>query len=180
MIFQETKFKGAYFIDLEKKEDERGFLARTFDKEQFLKHGIKFDVVQGYVSQSKFKGTIRGIHCQIGAFDESKLLRCSKGSIYEVIIDLRPDSPTYLGYLGTVIKAEDHRMLYIPAYFAHGILTLTDDTEIINFSDAPFTPEYERGIRFNDPFFKISWPIKVEHVSKKDLSWKPFSKENFK
>lgn len=180
MIFQETKFKGAYFIDLEKKDDERGFLARTFDKEQFLKHEVKFDVVQGYVSQSKFKGTIRGIHCQIGASAESKLLRCSKGSIYEVIIDLRPNSPTYLEYLGTIIKAEDCRMLYIPAYFAHGILTLEDNTEIINFSNAPFNSEFERGIRFDDPFFKISWPIKVAHVSDKDLSWKPFNKENFK
>lgn len=175
MKFRKTKIKDCYIIELEKKADERGFLARTFDKDELKALGINLDIVQGYVSQTLKKGTIRGIHYQVPPFEEFKLTRVSKGSIYELVIDLRENSPTFMVRVGLTLKAADYKLLLTPPNCAHAILTLEDNCEFINFSNQPFTPEYEKGIRFDDPKFKIHWPIPVEIVSDKDKSW-----ENYK
>lgn len=174
MKFTKTKIKGAFIIGLEKHEDERGFLARIWDREQFQKQGIKIDLVQGYVSHTNKKGTIRGLHYQIKPFAEGKLTRCTKGSIYEVILDLRGQSATFKKWQGFNLKASDNKMMYIPPNCAHAILTLEDDTDFVNFSNQPYTAGYEKGIRYNDPSFKFKWPIKVKYVSPKDLAWPNF------
>lgn len=166
-----TKIEGCFVIDLDKKEDSRGFLARTFDKEQLKEMGINLDLVQGYVSHTLKKGTMRGIHYQVPPFAEYKLVRVTKGSIYEVVIDLRNDSKTFGVVESFEFKADEYRTLIVPPNCGHGFLTLEDGTEFINFSDKPFTPESEKGIRFDDPGFNISWPIPVEVVSEKDKSW---------
>lgn len=169
-----TKIKDCYVIDLEKKEDDRGFLARTFDKDKLKELGIDIDLVQGYVSFTKKKGTMRGLHYQVPPFAEYKLVRVSSGSIFEIVIDLREGSETY-GVIETFeFKASDYKGLIVPPNCGHGFLTLEDNTEFINFSDKPFTAEFERGIKFNDPKFDIAWPIPVEIVSEKDRSWEDF------
>lgn len=174
MILKPTKIKGCFVIELEKKEDDRGFLARTFDKEKLKEFGINLDLVQGYVSHTLKKGTMRGIHYQVPPFAEYKLTRVTQGSIYEIVIDLREGSET-LGVIEEFeFKAGDYRMLIVPPNCGHAILTLEDNTEFINFSDRPFTAEFERGIRFDDPKFNISWPIPVEIVSEKDRNWPDF------
>lgn len=174
MKFIPTKIKDCYVIELEKKEDDRGFLARTFDKEQLKEVEINLDLVQGYVSHTLKKGTMRGIHYQVPPFAEYKLVRVTKGSIYEVVIDLRNDSETFGIVESFKFKAGEYRMLIVPPNCGHGFLTLEDDTEFINFSDKPFTPEFERGIKFDDPYFNINWPIPVEIVSEKDKSWEAY------
>ena len=174
MKFIKTKIKDCYIIELEKKADERGFLARTFDKDEFKKMGINMDIVQGYISVTKKKGTIRGIHYQVPPFAEYKLTRVTKGSIYEVVIDLRENSPTFMTQIGFTLCADDYKLLLTPPNCGHAILTLEDNTEFINFSTKPFTPEYEKGIRFDDPKFNINWPIPVEIVSEKDKSWEAY------
>lgn len=174
MKFTKTKIKDVFIIDLERKEDERGFLARTWDKEQFQEQGIKTDLVQGYVSHTNNKGTMRGLHYQINPYAENKLTRCTKGKIYEVAVDLRKKSPTYKKWVGFEFSAKDHKMMYIPPNCAHAILIMEDDTDFINFSSQPYTAQYEKGIRYNDPAFKFKWPIKVKYVSPKDMGWPDF------
>lgn len=174
MIFKQTKLEGAYIIKLEKREDERGYLARTWDKKDFLKYGIKAELVEGYASHTNRKGTIRGLHYQVKPFAEAKLTRVINGSIYEVIIDLRPKSKTYKKWLGFKFNTQDNKMLYIPPYFAHAILALENDTDFLNFSSQPYTAEFERGIRYDDPAFKIKWPINIKEASEKDLAWEDF------
>lgn len=174
MIFTPTKIKDCYVIELEKREDGRGFLARTFDKEQLKEAGINLDLTQGYVSYTKKKGTMRGIHYQVPPFAEYKLTRVTSGSIYEIVIDLRQGSPTFGEIEGFEFKASDYQMLIVPPNCGHAILTLEDNTEFINFSDRPFAAQFERGIRFDDPGFNISWPIPVEIVSEKDKSWEAY------
>jgi dTDP-4-dehydrorhamnose 3,5-epimerase len=169
-----TNILNCYVIELEKKEDNRGFLARTFDKGEFNKLGINLDLAQGYVSFSKQKGTMRGVHYQVEPFAEYKLTRVTSGAIFEAVIDLRKNSPTYLKKEEFVFRSSEYIMLLTPPNCAHAILTLEDNTEFINFSDKPFTPEFERGVKFDDPFFDINWPIPVELVSQKDLSWDKF------
>lgn len=174
MKFTEIKFKGVFILELAKHEDERGLLTRIWDKNTFKKYGIKIDVVQSYISHSNKKGTIRGLHYQVKPFAEAKLTKCIKGSIYEVIIDLRPKSKTYKKWTGFKFNAQDNKMLFIPPYFAHAILSLEDNTQFLNFSSQPYTPEFERGIRYNDPSFKINWPINIKEVSEKDFAWEDF------
>ncbi len=178
MKFTKLTIGGAYLIDLEKREDERGSLARTWCAKEFADHGLTMSPLQGYSSYTKNKGTIRGIHYQVALFAEAKLTRVIKGAIYEVIIDLRPESETFLHWDGVTIKATDEKMMYIPENVAHGLLTLTDDMEFQNLSSQPFTPEFEKGIRFDDPALKIFWPIEVLHVSEKDRSWEDFKGDN--
>ena len=171
MIFSRTKL-GAYIIELEKREDERGFLARTWDKEQFKDIGIDFDPVEGYITMSKHKGTVRGLHYL--TVPEKKLTRVLRGGVFEVIIDLRSESPTYKQWEGFTFKDSDYKMLYMTAGFAHAILTLEPTTELMSWYSPAYKPGLERGIRYNDPTFYIKWPIPVQHVSKKDLSWEDF------
>lgn len=174
MKFIPTKIKDCYIIDLEKKEDDRGFLTRVFDKEEFGKLGIVMDIVQGYLSRTKKKGTVRGIHYQIPPLSEYKLTKVVKGAIFEIVIDLRKDSKTYMQMEEFEFKDADYEMLIIPPNCGHAILTLEDNTEFINFSNKPFTPQFESGIRFDDPTFNINWPIAVTTVSDKDRSWESF------
>ena len=172
MKFNKTKIDGVYVIDLEKRQDDRGFLARTWGSLEFKDKGIDFDPVQGYITLTKKKGTIRGIHYQKVA--EKKLTRVTKGGVFEVVIDLRPELPTFKKWEGFNLFDSDYKMLYIPPGCAHAILTIKDNTEFISFYSPPYDSLNERGIRYNDPSFDIKWPIEVQHVSDKDLAWEDF------
>lgn len=168
MIFTETKLKGAFIIDLEKRFDERGFFARTFCANEFATHGLKINMVQGNMSLSKQKGTLRGMHYQVDGAEEAKLIRCTKGAILDVIIDIRKDSATYCEYIAVELTDENHRMLYVPEGFAHGFITLVDNIEVSYQVSQFYTPGKEKGIRWNDPLFNIQWPTSSPIVSEKD------------
>ena len=174
MEFKKTNIKDAYLIQLVKREDERGYLTRIFGKEEFEKLNISHNIVQGYTSFTKNKGTIRGFHYQIKPQAMGQLTRVTRGSVYEVIVDVRPDSPTYLKWQSFSLNASDMKLVYVPKGIAHGFLTLEDDVEFMNLYTAPFTPECEEGIRYDDKKFNFDWPIPVEHISEKDLSWPDF------
>jgi dTDP-4-dehydrorhamnose 3,5-epimerase len=171
MIFTEIELKGAVIIDLEEKHDHRGFFARTFCAQEFEQHGLKPVVAQCNLSFNFKKGTLRGMHYQIAPAGETKLVRCTKGAIYDVIIDMRPDSPTFLQHFGIELTADNHRALYIPEMFAHGYQALTDDAEVVYQVGEFYTPGYERGLRYDDPFFNIQWPLEVTEISEKDTNW---------
>ncbi|MGH8002593.1 MAG: dTDP-4-dehydrorhamnose 3,5-epimerase [Brasilonema sp.] len=171
MIFAETELKDAYIIDLEQKHDHRGLFARTFCAKEFEAHGLKPTVAQCNLSFNYKKGTLRGMHYQILPAAETKLIRCTQGAIYDVIIDMRPESPTYLQYIGVELTAENHRALYVPEMFAHGYQTLTDSAEVAYQVGEFYTPGYERGLRYDDSFFNIQWPVEVTEISEKDKNW---------
>ncbi|MBF8263345.1 MAG: dTDP-4-dehydrorhamnose 3,5-epimerase [Parachlamydiales bacterium] len=168
MIFKEQKLKGVFVIEPEKKEDNRGFFARTYCSEEFQKRGLVDCAVQCNLSYSKKAGTLRGMHYQAPPFAEAKLIRCTYGAIFDVMIDLRPESLTYKKWLGIKVNAANRQLLYVPEGFAHGFQTLTDHTEVFYQVSRPFTPEAERGIRWNDPAFGIQWPLAVSVISGKD------------
>ncbi len=174
MKFTKTKL-GAYIVELEKKEDERGFLVRTWDKQVFKDIGIDFEPVEGYVTTSKKKGTMRGFHYL--TVPEKKLTRVLRGAVYEVIIDLRSDSSTYKQWEAFTLKDTDYKMLYVGSGIAHAILTLEDNTELMSLYSPEYSPGNEGGIRYNDPAFNIPWPIPAEFVSEKDRSWADLSAE---
>jgi dTDP-4-dehydrorhamnose 3,5-epimerase len=174
MIFKETKLKGAFIIDLEKHQDDRGFFARTFCKQEMEAHGLISSVAQANMSLSKIRGTLRGMHYQKSPFEETKLVRCTRGGLYDVIIDLRTDSPTYKKWIGIELTADNFRMLYVPQKFAHGFITLTNDTEATYMVSQFYSPGSELGIRWNDPQFSIQWPIDVQVISEKDSNWPDF------
>lgn len=174
MKFTETKIKGVYLIELEKKEDDRGFLARILCNKEFKDNEIDFEAVQGYITVSKEKGTMRGLH--YSTVPGKKLTRVIKGSVYEVVIDVRSDSQTFKQWQVFTLKDTDYKMLYIGSGIAHAILTLEDGTELLSLYSPAYVAGNEGGIRYNDPTFNIKWPIEVKHVSKKDLSWRDFEK----
>ena len=174
MIFAETKLKNAFIIDIQQFRDDRGSFGRTFCQKEFEKAGINTTVAQANISCNKKKGTVRGMHYQTDPFGESKLVRCTRGAIYDVIIDVRPDSPTYMQWIGVELTENSSRMLYVPENFAHGFQTLKDDTEVIYQVSQFYTPGAERGIRYNDPVFHIDWPLEVLVISDKDLSWSDY------
>lgn len=174
MIFQETKLKGAYIVEPERIEDERGFFARTWCCREFQKYGINPKLVQCNISFNRKKGTLRGMHYQAAPCEEVKLVRCTMGAIYDVIIDLRPDSETFKQCVTVELNAENRKMLYIPECFAHGFLTLKDSTEVFYQMSEFFAPEYARGVRWNDPAFRINWPEKVAVISEKDKQYGDF------
>jgi len=174
MIFTETKLKGAFFIDLDLRSDERGAFARTFCAKEFAEHGLKPSVAQCNLSFNHKAGTLRGMHYQIPPASETKLVRCTKGAIYDVIIDMRPDSPTYRQHIGVELTADNRRALYVPELFAHGYQALSDGAEVVYQVGEFYTPGYERGIRYDDPAFTIQWPLPVTVMSEKDAAWKPF------
>lgn len=159
MIFTETKLPGAFIIELEKRTDERGFFARAWCRDEFKDHGLQTTWVQANIGFSKKRGTLRGLHYQVAPYQEVKLMRCIRGAIYDVIIDLRPESPTYKQWLGVELTADNRRMLYVPAGFAHGYQVLLDDSETFYQVSQAYTPRAERGVRWNDPAFGITWPI---------------------
>lgn len=171
MIFTETKLKGAFLIEVQKFEDNRGFFGRTFCQKEFEKHGLNPNVSQANVSYNKKKGTLRGMHYQVAPYEEVKFVRCTRGAICDVIIDLRPDSPTYKQWTYAELRADSYLMLYVPEGFAHGFQTLEDDSEVIYQVSQFYTPGSERGIRYDDPAFKIEWPLAVEVISEKDRNW---------
>jgi dTDP-4-dehydrorhamnose 3,5-epimerase len=176
MIFTETKLKGAFIIDLEFHQDRRGFFARSFCVKEFESHGLKPTIAQCNLSFNYKKGTLRGMHYQKHPSAETKLVRCIQGSIYDVIVDLRSNSPTYLSYIGVELTAENRRALYIPEMFAHGFQTLTDDTEVLYQMGDFYAPEYACGYRYDDPAFGIEWPLAVQEISDKDKNWSLFEK----
>lgn len=171
MKFTETKLKGAFIIDLEQRPDDRGFFARTFCMEEFQEHGLKQTVAQCNLSFNHKKGTLRGMHYQIAPATETKLIRCTQGAIYDVIVDMRPNSPTYLLHIGVELTAENRRALYVPEMFAHGYQTLTDAAEVTYQVGEFYTPGYERGLHYDDPVLGIEWPLPVSEISVKDAAW---------
>lgn len=176
MIFTETILPQAYIIDLEKREDERGFFARTFCANEFAALGLKSNFVQTNMSLSTQKGTLRGMHYQIDGAEEAKLIRCTRGAILDVIIDIRPHSPTYCRHIQVELSQDNYRMLYVPEGFAHGFLTLTPDVEVTYQVSQFYTPGKEKGIRWNDPLFGIAWPVEHPILSEKDAAHPDFTR----
>ena len=169
MTFIETPLKDLYLIKLMSLNDERGFFARTFCKEQFLSIGFNKEFVQFNHSFNTLKGTIRGLHFQSPPFAETKLIRCVQGSVYDIAVDLRENSSTYLQFFGTELSAENLNCILIPEGFAHGFQTLEDNTSLIYHHTNYYKPNTERGIRFNDPVLNIQWPLQPVNISRKDL-----------
>jgi dTDP-4-dehydrorhamnose 3,5-epimerase len=174
MIFTPAPLSGAYLIDLEKREDERGFFARAFCENEFHEHDLVSHFCQINNSLSVQKGTLRGMHYQLAPKAETKVMRCIRGTLYDMILDLRNGSPTFGHGFGAELSAESRRMMYVPKGFAHGFLTLADDTETIYFVDEFYSPEHERGIRYNDPKFELRWPEAPTVISDKDKSHRDF------
>lgn len=176
MIFTKTKLEGAYIIDINKIEDDRGFFGRSWCQKEMEEHDLNGNVVQSNTSFNKEKGTLRGMHYQKHPFEETKLVRCTKGAVYDVIVDLRPDSPTFKKWIGVELSEDNHRMLYVPEKFAHGFLTLKDNTEVTYLVTQFYTPNSEGGLRWDDPEFEIEWPAEIRIVSERDGKHKNFDK----
>ena len=168
MIFTETRLKDAFLIQIEKREDERGYFGRTYCRNEFAKQNITFEVAQSNLSFNKKRGTLRGMHMQMAPNNEAKLVQCVSGSIYDVIIDMRKDSPAYGKWTGAELSDENGMMMYIPKGFAHGFITLADDTRMLYQMSQYYTPGAEKAFRWNDPFFQIEWPIQPQVMSDKD------------
>lgn len=176
MIFTETQLKGAYIIEPEKKADERGFFARTWCQHEFEAQGLNPRLMQCNISYNAQRSTLRGMHYQAAPYAETKLVRCTRGAIHDVIIDLRPDSATYRQYITVLLDADNYRMLYIPEGFAHGFQTLEDDTEVFYQMSAVYNPKAGRGVRWDDPAFSIDWPqAECRHMSDRDRNWPDFA-----
>lgn len=175
MKFLPTKLPGAYLLELERHEDERGFFARAWCEEEFAAQGIDMRAVQCNITFNRKKGTLRGMHYQAAAHAEKKVVRCTRGAIYDVMIDLRPSSPTFKQWFAAELTAENYRMLYIPDGFAHGLQTLEDNTEVFYLMSEFFHPESARGVRWDDPAFGIRWPdCKSRAMSKRDATFDNF------
>lgn len=168
MKFTETPIAGAWIIDLEKRGDDRGFFARLFCAREFDEHGLVTKFVQANNSLSAVKGTLRGMHYQLPPRTETKLIRCIQGALWDVILDLRQNSPSFGRWFGAELSAANRRMMYAPKGCAHGFLTLTEDAESFYLVDEFYSPEHERGVRWNDPRFDIRWPHEPTLISEKD------------
>jgi len=171
MIFKETTLKDAFVIELQKRGDERGFFARTFCRDEFAAHGLNTVYPQCNMSLSKDKFTLRGFHYQIDGAEEAKVVRCIRGALLDVIIDVRKGSPSYGQHLAVELTADNYVALYVPEGFAHSFITLEENTEAFYMVSAMYTPGKERGIRWNDPAFGVRWPIDQPIVSEKDANW---------
>jgi len=174
MIFAETDLKGAYIIEMEMRRDARGFFARSWCQREFHGIGLNPRLVQCSVSFSKSKGTLRGLHYQAAPHEEAKVVRCTRGAIHDVILDLRSESPTFKKHLALELTADNRRMLYVPEGFAHGFQTLAGDTEVFYQMSEFFAPECARGIRWNDPSFAITWPISHPIMNERDRNYPDF------
>jgi dTDP-4-dehydrorhamnose 3,5-epimerase len=174
MIFTETKIKGIYIIDPEPLTDERGFFTRSFCKEEFQKHGLETDIVQCNISYNKKRGTLRGMHYQVPPFEEAKIVSCTNGSIYDVVLDLRRDSATYCQWVAVELSADNYRMVFIPKGCAHGFQTLVDNTVVYYQMTEVFHPESASGVRWNDPVFGIQWVLDETIISEKDKNLSDF------
>ena len=174
MIFSEAELAGAYLVDLEPMRDERGFFSRSWCSKEFDDQGLNADLVQCNLSYNKHMGTLRGMHFQLAPHEEVKLVRCVRGSMFDVIVDLRPDSPTYCRWQGVELNSENRSALYIPGGLAHGFLTLTDETEVFYQMSSWFEPTSSAGIRWNDPAIDIHWPNQPTCISQKDQDYPDF------
>lgn len=177
MIFTETKLKGAFVVDLDRREDSRGFFARVFCQHEFAEHGLKPIIAQANVAFNKVKGTIRGMHFQFPPATETKLVRCTRGAILDIIVDLRPESRTFLEHIAVELSEDNYRALYVPERFAHGYQVLRDGTET-NYQVGEFyTPGCEGGLRHDDPRLGLQWPLPLTVISDKDRGWKFFDEQ---
>lgn len=176
MRFTETELRGAYVVELERREDERGFFARIWDPHELGEHGLDTRLAQASVAWNERAGTLRGLHFQAAPHAEAKLVRCTRGALYDVVVDLRPDSETFKRWVGVELAEDDGRMLYVPQGFAHGYQTLVDGTEALYLISEFYVADAQRGVRWDDPAFAISWPeTRTRIVSERDRSWEDFS-----
>jgi dTDP-4-dehydrorhamnose 3,5-epimerase len=171
VIFTETKLAGAFIIDVERREDNRGFFARAFCQQEFAEHGLQPIIAQANLAFNRRKGTMRGMHFSYPPVAETKFVRCMRGAILDIIVDLRPESPTYLEHVGVELTADNHRGLYVPDRFAHGYQVLEDSTETSYQVGAFYTPGAEGGLLYDDPVLGLTWPLMVTEISEKDGSW---------
>lgn len=171
MDFEETALPGAFIVKLDRKGDDRGFFARAWCRRELEERGLVARIVQANVSLSRVKGTLRGLHYQIPPAAETKLVRCTRGAVYDVILDVRPDSPTWGRWVGVELTADNYTMLYVPEGFAHAFQTLTAEAEVFYQVSASYSPEHERGVRYDDPAFGVEWPEEITVISDKDQSW---------
>jgi dTDP-4-dehydrorhamnose 3,5-epimerase len=169
--FVETDLSGAFVVELERAEDERGFFARSWCSAEFAEMGLNASIVQCNVSYNRRRGTLRGLHFQVSPHEEAKLVRCTRGAMYDVIVDLRPESATQYAWFGIELSADNHRMIYVPEGFAHGFQTLVDDTEVFYQMTAEYRAASARGLRWNDPSLGITWPISNPVVSARDAGY---------
>jgi dTDP-4-dehydrorhamnose 3,5-epimerase len=169
--FRDTKVAGVYLIEPEPVADERGFFARVFCREEFAAHGLNPDLAQGNISYNHAKGTLRGLHYQAAPHEEAKLVRCTRGAIWDVALDLRPGSPTYLAWAGFELSDANRAMLYVPEGCAHGFLTLAEGAEVAYQMSVPYAPAAGRGVRWDDPVFGIDWPGEVMVINQRDASY---------
>ena len=176
MKFTPTDLAGAWLVDVEPAADQRGFFARTWCRREFSDHGIDCDFVQASVSYNRSAGTLRGMHFQRAPHDETKLVRCVRGALYDVIVDIRPGSATYGRWIGVELSAENRRGLLVPQGFAHGFVTLEDDTEVFYQISAYYTPGHAGGLRYDDPALAIEWPIEPKVIADKDRRWPDFGR----
>ena len=171
MIFTETKLKGAFVIDIERREDSRGFFARAFCQHEFEAHGLKPVIAQANLAFNHRTGTLRGMHFQLPPAAETKLVRCTRGAIYDVVLDLRPSSPAFRDWIAVILTSANRHMVYVPEGCAHGFLTLEEETEIFYQMSEFHDAESARGVRWNDPAFRITWPGRVEVISQRDAEY---------
>lgn len=177
MIFTETSLKGAFIIDIERREDSRGFFARGFCQHEFEDHGLKPTIAQANLAFNHRKGTLRGMHFQFPPSAETKLVRCTRGAILDIIVDLRPESPTYLQHVAVDLNEDNSRALYVPERFAHGYQVLRDRTETSYQVGEFYTPGAEGGLLYNDPRLGLQWPLPVTVMSEKDQQWKTWDQQ---
>jgi dTDP-4-dehydrorhamnose 3,5-epimerase len=175
MIFSETILAGAYTVDIDRHQDNRGYFARVFCADEFSAHGLKATVAQGSVSFNAKRGTMRGMHFQYPPASETKFVRCTRGAVVDVIVDLRPESPTYLQHVAVNLSADNGRGLYVPKRFAHGFVTLTDDTELVYLISNYHTPGAEGGLRHDDPALGVIWPVPIQVIAERDNRWKAYN-----
>jgi dTDP-4-dehydrorhamnose 3,5-epimerase len=175
MIFSEIKLAGAYLVDLDRREDNRGHFARVFCADEFSEHGLKPTVAQASVSFNSKRGTLRGLHFQYPPAVETKYVRCTNGAVFDAIVDLRPESPNYLEHFSVVLSAKNGRGLYIPERFAHGFITLEDDTEVSYLTSESHKPNSEGGLRYDDPMLAVDWPLSAQVISQRDTAWRLIS-----
>jgi dTDP-4-dehydrorhamnose 3,5-epimerase len=173
MIFAETKLKGAFIIDLDRKKDERGFFARAFCQNEFREHGLRPVIAQANIASNARRGTLRGMHFQYPPAAETKLVRCTRGAILDIIVDLRPESPTYLEHISVKLSEDDMTALYVPERFAHGYQALCDNTDTSYQVGEFYTPSAESGLRHDDPRLGLKWPLPVSVISPKDQAFRP-------
>jgi len=174
MLFLETRLKGAFIIEPERKEDERSFFARIFCVEEFTAQGLNANLVQCSISFNRQRGTLRGMHFQAAPHAETRLVRCTMGAVYDVLLDLRPESPTFKQWIGAELTSQNRRMTYVPKGFAHGFITLADDCEVFYQMSEFYHPESAGGVRWDDPAFSIEWPFRPAVISPKDSSYALF------